>query len=84
MVQEPKDNNNLSGGRKHFADRRECRSKTSRTQGNAAKRWCFAPCVLSLEATMDQYIGLDVSLKDTAISIRQDGKRIWRGKRPSD
>ncbi len=33
---------------------------------------------------MDQYIGLDVSLKDTAISIRQDGKRIWRGKRPSD
>ena len=34
--------------------------------------------------TMDQYIGLDVSLKDTAISIRQDGKRIWRGKCPSD
>ncbi len=33
---------------------------------------------------MDQYIGLDVSLKDTAISIRQDGKRIWRGKCPSD
>ncbi|AMK25544.1 IS110 family transposase [Sphingobium sp. TKS] len=33
---------------------------------------------------MDQYIGLDVSLKDTAISIRQDGKRIWRGKAPSD
>ncbi len=33
---------------------------------------------------MYQYIGLDVSLKDTAISIRQDGKRIWRGKSPSD
>lgn len=33
---------------------------------------------------MDQYIGLDVSLKDTAISIRQDGKRVWRGKCPSD
>ncbi|NNH33193.1 IS110 family transposase [Rhizobium sp. SEMIA 4085] len=33
---------------------------------------------------MNQYIGLDVSLKDTAISIRQDGKRIWRGKCPSD
>ncbi len=33
---------------------------------------------------MDQYIGLDVSLKDTAISIREDGKRIWRGKRASD
>lgn len=35
-------------------------------------------------ATMEQYIGLDVSLKDTAISIRQDGERIWRGKCPSD
>ncbi|WEX79483.1 IS110 family transposase (plasmid) [Sinorhizobium numidicum] len=33
---------------------------------------------------MDQYIGLDVSLKDTAISVREDGKRIWRGKCPSD
>ncbi|CCE98495.1 Transposase for insertion sequence element IS1328 (plasmid) [Sinorhizobium fredii HH103] len=33
---------------------------------------------------MDQYIGLDVSLKDTAISIREDRKRIWRGKCPSD
>nr|WP_210263638.1 IS110 family transposase [Rhizobium sp. SEMIA 4085] len=37
-----------------------------------------------MEATVNQYIGLDVSLKDTAISIRQDGKRIWRGKCPSD
>ena len=33
---------------------------------------------------MKQYIGFDVSLKDTAISIRQDGKRIWRGKCASD
>lgn len=33
---------------------------------------------------MDQFIGLDVSLKETAISIREDGKRIWRGKGPSD
>ncbi len=33
---------------------------------------------------MDQYIGLDVSMKETAISIRQDGKRIWRGKCASD
>jgi transposase len=37
-----------------------------------------------MEATVDQYIGLDVSLKDTAISIREDGKRIWRGKCSSD
>ncbi|CVI63718.1 transposase (fragment) [Agrobacterium deltaense NCPPB 1641] len=33
---------------------------------------------------MDQYMGLDVSLKDTAIAIREDGKRIWQGKGPSD
>ena len=33
---------------------------------------------------MAQYIGLDVSLKETAISVRQDGKRIWRGKCLSD
>jgi transposase len=29
---------------------------------------------------MDEYIGLDVSLKETAISVRRDGKRVWRGK----
>jgi transposase len=33
---------------------------------------------------MEEYIGLDVSLKDTAISIRRGGKRIWRGKCKSD
>lgn len=33
---------------------------------------------------MEQYIGLDVSLKETAISVRQGGKRIWRGKCASD
>ena len=33
---------------------------------------------------MGESIGLDVSLKDTAISVRRDGKRIWRGKCPSD
>ncbi|MBT0671335.1 IS110 family transposase [Novosphingobium profundi] len=33
---------------------------------------------------MEQYIGLDVSLKDTSVSVRQDGKRIWRGKCASD
>ena len=33
---------------------------------------------------MDQHIGLDVSLKDTSISVRQDGKRVWRGKCSSD
>jgi transposase len=33
---------------------------------------------------MDDYIGLDVSLKETAVSVRRDGKRTWRGKCPSD
>jgi transposase len=33
---------------------------------------------------MCEYIGLDVSLKETAISVRRGGKRIWRGKCPSD
>lgn len=33
---------------------------------------------------MGEYIGLDVSLKDTAVSIRRGGKRIWRGKCVSD
>lgn len=33
---------------------------------------------------MEEYIGLDVSLKETTISIRRGGKRIWRGKCKSD
>jgi len=33
---------------------------------------------------MEEYIGLDVSMKETAISIRRDGKRVWRGKCVSD
>jgi transposase len=33
---------------------------------------------------MIEYIGLDVSLKDTMVSIRREGKRIWRGVCPSD
>lgn len=33
---------------------------------------------------MEQFIGLDVSLKDTFISVREGGRRIWRGKCPSD
>jgi transposase len=33
---------------------------------------------------VEQYIGLDVSLKDTSISVRQEGQRIWRGTCPSD
>ena len=33
---------------------------------------------------MEEYIGLDVSMKETAVSIRRDGKRIWRGRCASD
>lgn len=33
---------------------------------------------------MSEYIGLDISLKDTTISIRRGGKRIWRGTCSSD
>src|SRR4028118_2184186 len=33
---------------------------------------------------MFEYVGLDVSLKETAGSVRRGGKRIWRGKCPSD
>jgi transposase len=33
---------------------------------------------------MDQYVGLDVALKETSIPVRQNRKRIWRGKCLSD
>jgi hypothetical protein len=33
---------------------------------------------------MEQFIGLNVSSKDTFISVRDGGARIWRGKCPSD
>lgn len=33
---------------------------------------------------MGEYIGLDVSIENTAVSVRRDGKRVWRGKCPSD
>src|SRR4051812_15406852 len=33
---------------------------------------------------MAEYVGLDGSMKETAVSIRRDGKRIWRGTCGSD
>jgi transposase len=33
---------------------------------------------------MEEYIGLDVSMKETAVSVRREGKRIWRGKCASE
>lgn len=37
-----------------------------------------------MENSHGEYIGLDVSMKDTAISVRREGKRVWRGKCASD
>src|SRR5258708_15436444 len=48
-----------------------------------AHDWTAGPGI-EWRTTVTQYIGLDVCLKDTSISVRQDGKRIWRGKCPSD
>jgi len=33
---------------------------------------------------MEDYIGLDVSMKETAVSIRREGQRVWRGKCVTD
>jgi len=33
---------------------------------------------------MAEYVGLDVSMKETAVSVRRDGMRVWRGRCPSD
>src|SRR3954451_9231523 len=56
-----------------FPDRME-NGLTTRTPGPSIK-WRTA---------MEEYIGLDVSMKETAVSIRRAGERIWRGKCASD
>ena len=33
---------------------------------------------------MEEFISLDVSMKETAVSVRRGGKRVWRGKCVSD
>ena len=33
---------------------------------------------------MEEYIGLDVSMKETVVAIRKGGQRIWRGKCVTD
>src|SRR3954469_3715119 len=47
---------------------------TTRTPGPSTKG----------RTAMEEYIGLDVSMKETAVSIRRAGERIWRGKGASD
>ena len=49
---------------------------------NGLKTWRQAQH--QMESNMCEYIGLDVSLEETAISIRRDGQRVWRGKCKSD
>jgi transposase len=49
--------------------------------GLTAGRWAQAS---NGETAMEEYIGLDVSMKETAVSIRRGGERIWRGKCASD
>src|SRR3954447_17619897 len=48
-----------------------------------AHDWTPGPCI-ERRTTMGEYIGLDVSLKETAICVRRDGKRVWRGRCVSD
>src|SRR5712671_3078724 len=48
-----------------------------------AHDWTLGPSI-EWRTAMEQYIGLDVSMKETAVSIRRAGERIWRGKCASD
>src|SRR5271155_4477758 len=45
--------------------------------------WTPGPSI-EWRTAMEEYIGLDVSMKETSVSIRRAGKRIWRGKCASD
>ena len=46
-------------------------------------RFCTGPSI-KRRTTLNHYIGLDVSLKETSISVRQGGKCVWRCKCVSD
>jgi transposase len=48
-----------------------------------AHDWALGPSI-EWRTAMEEYIGLDVSMKETAVSIRRAGGRIWRGKCASD
>src|SRR5215469_14483714 len=56
-----------------FPDRMEIR----------AHDWTPGP-IIEWRTAMEEYIGLDVSMKETSVSIRRAGERIWRGKCASD
>jgi hypothetical protein len=44
-----------------------------------AHDWTPGPSI-ERRTTMSEYIGLDMPLKEAALSVRRDRKRIWRGK----
>ena len=48
-----------------------------------AHDWTAGPSI-EWRTAMEEYIGLDVSMKETSVSIRRAGERIWRGKCASD
>jgi transposase len=48
-----------------------------------AHDWTPGPSI-EWRTAMEEYIGLDVSMKETAVSIRRAGERIWRGKCATD
>jgi transposase len=48
-----------------------------------AHDWTPGPNI-EWRTAMEEYIGLDVSMKETSVSIRRSGERIWRGKCASD
>src|ERR1700741_2020889 len=56
-----------------FPDRMEIR----------AHDWTPGP-IIEWRTAMEEYIGLDVSMKETSVSTREAGERIWRGKCASD
>lgn len=51
-----------------FPDRRETRTHDLRPDPSIEWR-----------TAIEEYTGLDVSMKETAVSIRREGKRVWRG-----
>jgi transposase len=48
-----------------------------------AHDWTPGPNI-EWRTAMEDYIGFDVSMKETSVSIRRSGERIWRGKCASD
>jgi NAD(P)-dependent dehydrogenase (short-subunit alcohol dehydrogenase family) len=59
----------LSCGKKDFADRRQRRSKHNQNPRKRRQRWCFIPCILSLEQKMQ----IDLTGKTALVSGSTEG-----------